>query len=148
VKKRFRSQYREAHLSSMSAQEAVVMLYDGAIGFMKEAITELGQNNLAAKVRLVEKVSKIIEYLHSCLDTEKGGEIAENLGRLYEYMLVRLTEANLNNDTAKMEEVIRLLGTVREGWAGIYVDGRKTDGQETVESDKGTTIPKPITVSV
>ena len=119
------------------------MLYDGAIGFMKQALAELGQNNLAAKVRLVEKVSKIIEYLQSCLDAEKGGEIAENLNRLYEYMMVRLTEANLHNDVAKMEEIIKLLGTVREGWAGICEAVRKTDVQEPAVAG-----PKTITVSV
>lgn len=144
MKASFSKQYKEAHLSSMTSQEAIVMLYDGAIGFMKDAIAELGQNNLAAKVRLVEKVSKIIEYLHSCLDKEKGGEIAENLIRLYEYMLVRLTEANLNNDTAKMEEVIRLLGTVREGWVGACAAANKIDAGEAAEPAG----PRTITVSV
>jgi len=148
VKTSFSKQYREVHLSSMNGQEAVVMLYDGAIGFMKQALAELGQNNLAAKVRLVEKVSKIIEYLQSCLDAEKGGEIAENLNRLYEYMMVRLTEANLHNDVAKMEEIIKLLGTVREGWAGICEAARKTDVQEPAEPEKAGACPKTITVSV
>ncbi len=62
---------------------------------------------------------KIIEYLQSCLDNEKGGEIALNLNSLYDYIFIRLTEANLRNDTAKMREVVDLLNNIRDGWNSI-----------------------------
>jgi flagellar protein FliS len=96
------------------------MLYDGAIRFLKNAISEIEENNnIVAKANLIEKTVKILEYLQSCLDNEKGEEIAANLNRLYYYMSIKLTEANLKNDTAKMEEVLNLIKTIREGWNGI-----------------------------
>jgi flagellar protein FliS len=96
------------------------MLYDGAIRFLNSAIKELNDNNdITAKANLIEKTVKILEYLQSCLDNEKGGEIADNLGRLYDYMSITLTRANLKNDIRKMEEVLKLLSTIREGWNGM-----------------------------
>jgi flagellar protein FliS len=124
------------------------MLYDGAIRFLKEAVSEIGQHNITAKVRLLEKVEKIIEYLVSCLDMEKGGEIAKNLQSLYSYMLVRLTEANLYNDVAKLEEIAKLLGTVREGWAGICDSARKSEAARTSKPASDSEAPKNITVRI
>ena len=114
------SQYRQNQVSSTAPEKTVLMLYDGAIRFLKNAIREIDENNnIVAKANLIEKTVKIFEYLQSCLDSDKGGEIAVNLSKLYDYMSIRLTEANLKNDTAKMEEVLNLLKTIREGWNGI-----------------------------
>jgi flagellar protein FliS len=114
------SQYRQSQIASNAPEKTVLMLYDGAIRFLKNAIREIDDNNdIVAKANLIEKTVKILEYLQSCLDGDKGGEIAVNLSKLYDYMSIRLTEANLKNDTAKMEEVLNLLKTIREGWNGI-----------------------------
>ena len=114
------SQYRQSQIAATAPEKTVLMLYDGAIRFLKNAIREIDENNdIVAKANLIEKTLKILEYLQSCLDSDKGGEIAINLNKLYDYMSVRLTEANLKNDTAKMEEVLNLIRTIREGWNGI-----------------------------
>ena len=114
------SQYKENQVASASPEETVLMLYDGAINFLRSAIRELNEhNNLAEKAVLIEKAVKIIEYLQSCLDKEKGGEISNNLERLYEYAAVRMTVANLKNDVAILEEVIGLISTIRDGWKDI-----------------------------
>ena len=148
VRGNLRRQYSEVHLASSSPEETVLMLYDGAIRFLKEAVREIAEENIAAKAQVLEKVEKIIEYLQSCLDREQGGEIAENLQRLYEYMLVRLTEANLYNDVAKLEEVGALLGTVREGWATICDTPKKSEETKELRPEKDFATAKNITVSV
>ena len=85
------------------------------------------------------KIVKIFDYLQSCLDADKGGDIAENLNKLYDYMQIKLTEANLNNDVSKMEEVLNLLLTVREGWNDVCNKKRNSDGNQTEDpSDSGT----------
>jgi flagellar protein FliS len=148
VRGNLRQQYREVHLASSSPEEAVLMLYDGAIRFLKEASGEIAKKNIPAKIELLDKVEKIVEYLQSCLDREQGGEIAENLERLYDYMLVRLTEANLYNDVAKLEEIETLLSTVREGWASICEAPRKTQETKEAQPEKDSATTKNITVSV
>jgi flagellar protein FliS len=148
VKGSLSQQYREIHLVSSSPEEAVLMLYDGAIRFLKEAGKEIAEKNIPAKIRLLQKVERIIDYLQSCLDIEKGGEIAGNLDRLYDYMLVRLTEANLYNDLDRVEEIADLLTTVRQGWATVCEGAKREEGAETPEERKTPAGHKNITVSV
>jgi len=124
------------------------MLYDGAIRFLKEAVGEVAERNISAKVRLLEKVQKIIDYLQSCLDRDNGGEIAENLHKLYDYMLVRLTEANLYNDAARLEEIEKLLAAVREGWASICDAAKKGQESKVSHLERDSATPKNIAVSV
>ena len=112
--------YRQGQILSCTPAETVLMLYQGAIRFLRSAIKEIAEKrNIAEKARLIKKTLSIIEYLQSCLDKEKGGEIAKNLDGLYEYMLIRLTEANLKNDEDKIEEVVKLLLLLTEAWAEI-----------------------------
>ena len=122
------SRYKESQISSSTSEETVLMLYDGAIRFLRSAINELTEkNNIPEKAILIEKTVKILDYLQSCLDAEKGGNIAENLNKLYDYMQVKLTEANFNNDISKMEEVLGLLLTVREGWNDVCSKNKTTN---------------------
>jgi len=114
------SRYKESQISSSTSEETVLMLYDGAIRFLRSAINELTEkNNIPEKAILIEKIVKILDYLQSCLDADKGGTIAENLNKLYDYMQITLTKANFNNDVSQMEEVLGLLLTVREGWSDV-----------------------------
>ena len=74
----------------------------------------------------VLQMAKALEILAiNCggsLDLEAGGELAERLFALYDYMTVRLLHANLHNDTAAIEEVTRLLGELRSAWEEIAAD--------------------------
>lgn len=118
-------QYKDNQVTTSTPAEMVLMLYDGAIRFLKSAVYELIENqDISEKAVLIEKAVNIIAYLQSCLDREKGGEIAVNLDRLYEYMMIQLTEANLKNDVDKIDHVIKLLQPIRDAWAEIC----KSDG--------------------
>jgi flagellar protein FliS len=121
------SRYKESQITSSTPEETVLLLYDGAIRFLRSAIQEItANNNIPEKAILIEKIVKILDYLQSCLDTDKGGNIAENLHKLYDYMLITLTQANLKNDTEKMKEVLNLLLTVREGWYEVCTKNKGT----------------------
>ena len=124
--------YRDNQITSSAPEEIVLMLYDGAIRFLSAAITELAKKNIPEKALLIEKAVNIIDYLHSCLDKEKGMDIARNMDRLYEYILIRLTEANLKNDGEKIGEVVRLLSTIRDAWADICKNGKNSHQMSTV----------------
>jgi flagellar protein FliS len=92
----------------------VSMLLDGAIGRLGRAGDELpaGESeSLAAAV-------SIIEALQGSLDMARGGQLADNLSDLYDYMLRRLAEAGAGNPTP-LAEVAGLLDTIREGWEAI-----------------------------
>jgi len=148
VRESLTRQYREQHLVCSGPEETVLMLYDGAMRFLKEAAAAINNNNIMAKVRLIEKAERIIDYLQSCLDTDRGGEIAESLHRLYDYVLVGLAKANLYNDVSKLEEIMKLLGTVREGWAVVCDGARKDQQARGSQPEQGSAFTKNIRVSV
>jgi len=60
VRGNLRQQYREVHLASSSPEETVLMLYDGAIRFLKEACREIAKENIPAKIELLDRVEKIV----------------------------------------------------------------------------------------
>jgi flagellar secretion chaperone FliS len=93
---------------------------------LQHAIEQLGvaggaleRGAVAAKGVAITKVFGLIEELNGSLDMQRGGEIAAKLRELYDYMVHRLTEANLRNDAAKLQEVADLLREIKSGWDGI-----------------------------
>ncbi|MFO0752772.1 MAG: flagellar export chaperone FliS [Thermodesulfovibrionales bacterium] len=113
--------YKENQIATADPLKMVVMLYDGAIRFLRVSLVVVTKQriNVKRKLKYLEKACKIIEYLQSCLDREQGGEIARNLNDLYDYILVRLTQANFSNDPHTINEVIRLLIPLRDAWEEI-----------------------------
>jgi flagellar protein FliS len=76
------------------------------------------------KLTAMRKALQLIAQLNGTLDMERGGQIAQNLRALYEYMLVRLTIANADNDTRIVAEVSNLVREIKTGWDGIVTDAR------------------------
>ena len=127
--------YRQNQILFSTPAQTVLMLYEGAIRFLGQAINKLiEKGNMGEKAKLVEKAVNIIDYLKSCLDKDNGGEVTDNLDRIYEYMLIELTEANLNNDKRKIEEVVKLFLPLAEAWADIC---RKQNDMDDNQPDSG-----------
>lgn len=95
------------------------MLMDGAIERIAQARAALEQGSVGRKGELIGRAIAIVDSLRASLDIEQGGEIADNLAALYEYVERRLLEANLHSDVSALDEVLRLLREIRSGWAGI-----------------------------
>lgn len=142
-------QYNDVHNASVGKEDIVLMLYDGSIRFLKQAAIHIAEaRNAVEKVKLINRTIKIIDYLQSCLDHEKGGEIAFNLNRLYDYMVMRLAEANMQNDASKIEEVIRLISTIREGWVKVCEEMKTNRGLPVNEMTTSSKGPKNLAVSI
>lgn len=76
------------------------------------------------KLNAMRRAIQLIGQLNQTLDMERGGQIAERLRSLYDYMLIRLTHANAYNDTRIVEEVVKLVREIKLGWDGIVTDAR------------------------
>ena len=111
--------YRNLEAQSRTPLELVVMLYDGALRFSREAREAHGQNNRAARGRAISRVLAIIGELQNTLNVQQGGAVAAELDRLYSYVSARLVEVSARNDGAALDEVCTLLTTLREGWSGV-----------------------------
>ena len=111
--------YQETAVTTQSKGKLVVMLYEGAIKFLKLAIKEIEAGNAEEKGKYISKAIDILFELNTVLDMEAGGEIAMNLRKLYLFMGRHLTEANTKQDTQKIEEVIKLLEELNQSWRAI-----------------------------
>lgn len=111
--------YQRTAISTQSRGRLIVMLYDGAIKFMKLALQEIEAGNWAAKGQYLSRAQDIIEELNAVLDTEAGGEIARNLRRLYLFMNRRLAQASIKKDPQMIREVITLMEELNQSWKTI-----------------------------
>jgi flagellar secretion chaperone FliS len=109
----------ESAISDANPVRLIVMLYDGAIRSLNEAIAAKRLGNVAEKGKAVSRATRIIEEgLRASLDP-KGGKITEDLNELYVYLGKRILTAHLHNDEAMFVEALALLGMMREAWHGI-----------------------------
>ncbi len=111
--------YQETTVTTQSKGKLVVMLYDGAIKFLKMAIKEIEAKNPETKGKYISKAIDILFELNTVLDMEAGGEVSTNLRKLYLFMSQHLTKANAKQDIGMIEEVIKLLEELNQGWKAI-----------------------------
>ncbi|EHD22014.1 MULTISPECIES: flagellar export chaperone FliS [Brenneria] len=110
----------ESGVMSASPHQLIVMLLDGAKSAMVRARILMQQGDIANKgIALSKAIDIITNGLKAGLDVEKGGELAENLSALYDYMAQRLMIANLHNDVKVIEEVEALLENIADAWRQI-----------------------------
>jgi flagellar protein FliS len=115
--------YRRTEAQSRSPIELVLMLYDGALRFVGEARAAVARNDIAGRSEAVSRTLDIISELQNTLDVKTGGDIARELDRLYSYINVRLLDVSLKKDPTALEEVQKLLTTLREGWSQVATPG-------------------------
>jgi len=113
------SAYQETSITTESKGRLIVMLYDGAIKFMRLAIQELEAQNYEAKGRYINRAQDIINELNTVLDMEGGGEVAANLRKLYLFMARHLSQANVKRDPQMIREVISLMEELNKSWRAI-----------------------------
>lgn len=110
----------ETGVEAASPHQLIVMLFDGALLAISNAGLQMQQQNPAAKGQSISRAIDIISSgLKASLDKDKGGELAQNLDALYDYMCNRLLQANLRNDKLALDEVSRLLADIRSAWVEI-----------------------------
>lgn len=117
--------YQRVHVESQVGGDATPhrltsMLFDGALESMNRAKGALLSRDVQAKGQAIGRAINIIDGgLRAALDPSAGGQLAADLHGLYGYVLTRLTQANLNNDVAAIEECIALLQPIRDAWQAI-----------------------------
>ncbi len=103
-----------------SPHQLITMLFDGALERLARAIGHAERGEVAAKGECIGRVIMILDSLQASLDQAAGdGILAGNLANLYDYMMRRLTEANLHSDPAMMTEVHQLLDGLADAWRAV-----------------------------
>ncbi len=115
--------YQNNSVNTASPGELTLMLYNGCIKFIKQAIKDIQNNNYEAKNTNIQKAQKIIHELMITLDTKI--EISQQMLPLYEYMTHRLREGNIHNEMEALEEVLQLTTEFRDTWKQVILQTRK-----------------------
>ena len=111
-----------------SPHRLVQMLMEGALEKIAMAKGHMDRKEHAEKGKHINWAISIINGLQGSLNMEEGGEMANNLDSLYDYMVRRLSEANLNNDLAILDEVSSLLLEIKSAWDVIPEDVKLPTG--------------------
>lgn len=111
--------YYETSVSTSSPEQLVVMLYEGAIRQLKQAVMQIESRNLDGKRQSVDRAVAIIQHLQGTLDMRRGGEISVELDRLYSYVLSRIIDGSTRLETAPLHEAAKLLTTLLSSWEEV-----------------------------
>lgn len=107
----------ETSVDGADSHQLINLLFDAVLQALGATRDAMRRKDIAAKGQAICKAVRILdEGLKGTLNEEDGGEVAANLGKLYEYCCTRLTQANLNNDDAIVAEVQRLIEPVASAW--------------------------------
>jgi len=112
--------YKETQIKTATPGKLILMLYDGAIRHLNQALEDLSKEHRYDSIsNSLIRTQDIIAELMISLDFDRGGEIAKNLFSLYVFMNRRLLDGNISKDKAPLEEVKTLLTELRGAWAEV-----------------------------
>jgi flagellar protein FliS len=130
--------YLKQEVEGASQAKIVVLLYEAAIKFMRAAARAIEEKKIEDAHNNLVKTQNIIYELISTLNTDAGGSIAEELMKLYEYMLWQLEEANTSKDAGRIESVVRIITPLKDAWKEVAA--RENEPKKDLEA-------KPINIT-
>jgi flagellar secretion chaperone FliS len=110
--------YTASSVMTAPPQQLVVMLYDGAIRFLRQAATGMRAGNREVALNRLQRAEAIVDELNVSLDMSQG-EIAGRLRAIYLFSKRHLNEALIERDAGKVDQVVVLLADLREAWQEI-----------------------------
>jgi len=125
--------YIKQEVEGATKGKLVLLLYDGAIKFMRMSMKHIDDENIPEAHNNIMKAQNIIYELMSTLNMD-AGDISTNLMRLYDFMIWQLIEANKEKSKDKIESVIELMASLRDAWRQIIQQeegGAKAEEKET-----------------
>ncbi|WP_136807851.1 flagellar export chaperone FliS [Desulfosediminicola flagellatus] len=132
----YTNQYQHNQVATASPEQIMLMLYDGAIRFIRRAINANKENDMVEKLQGISKCLAIITEFSNTLDHEIGGKIAEDLDALYHFMMRELNSARKDTTGVHLENVEKILVDLRDTW-GQAVDINKRDQASAEQKASG-----------
>lgn len=135
----YSNQYRNNQIMTASPEQILIMLYDGAIRFVRQAGQAIEEGRPAEKSKAINRAMAIVTEFSNTLDFEAGGTIADDLYRLYDFVIRELSAVNARGDGKRLEAVERILLDLREGFVGAIEANRESAAPPPVAPDTGET---------
>lgn len=121
------AKYQKTQVTTASREKILLMLYEGAIRFVKASGVAMKEKKIAEKGKNISKATAILSELMATLDFKQGGQLAIDLENLYVFMIDKLIEGNINNNIECLEVVENLLKTLYMAWKDV-VENPRPDG--------------------
>jgi len=112
----------QSSIVDASPHRLIQMLFEGALDRVSKARGSVVRGDVTEKCRHIGAAMAIVDGLSGSLNLEVGGEIANNLAALYDYVGRRLLQANIESSSLMLDEVSNLLGQIKEGWDAISIE--------------------------
>lgn len=136
--------YQRVNVTTADPTRLVVLLYEGAIRNLRQAIGFIEAGNKDDASQRITRTLDIVHYLTNALDHEKGGDISVNLERLYDFVRDTLAHANIHADVEEINTAITILQPLLEGWQGIC----RASTNDTNADENGDGPPKVSNLSM
>jgi flagellar secretion chaperone FliS len=136
-------QYRHTQVTTVDKGRLIVLLYEGAIKFMRQATDCAQCGDIAGKANNINRALDIIAELNQSLNLSEGGEIAANLRRLYLFWSEHLIQAKIKKDTKNIMDVIGMMSSLNEAWNYVVA---QPEAQEAVPKNESKSLKAQITV--
>jgi flagellar secretion chaperone FliS len=129
MKNAYQQKYKNQSIQTASPEKLLLLMYEGAIKFIKKAIVAAEEKKIADRGMNIGRAYDIILELNNTLDHKIGGEIAKNLEQLYMFITEQLTKANITGDPEHLRSSLKILETLYEGWSKA-IEKLKADNAE------------------
>jgi flagellar protein FliS len=131
------AQYRQTQIETATQSRLIIMLHDGAIRFLQQAITAMKEKDYYHQSYYINRALAVIDHLWATLNLKEGGEIAAALAKLFPYLRERLAQGNLGDDIGAIEEVLKHIRTLRDAWVAVEELKANSEPKEPVERERG-----------
>lgn len=121
--------YKKMSVQSANKEKILLLLYEGAIRFIKQAKIACEAKKVQEKGEYIGRAYDIVMELNTTLDFKTGGEVAVNLEQLYIYVLEQLTRANITSDTKYLDNALKILNTLYDGWVKAVEEIKKKESK-------------------
>jgi flagellar protein FliS len=128
--------YRQTQVTTVDKGRLIIILYEGAIKFIREAIKAQQNSDIPSKATNINRALDIINELNQSLNMQEGGEIAVNLRRIYKFWSEHLLRAKVSRDGNGLSDVEAMMVSLAQAWEVVCNDpeASKVAPKETVQS--------------
>jgi len=139
-------QYRQTQVTTVDKGRLIVLLYEGAIKFLREAAQAQREGNIPAKANGLNRALDIIDELSQSLNMQDGGDIAFNLKRIYQFWTDHLLKAKIVRDSPAMDDVIKMMSSLIEAWQMVCTDAEAAKITAANQDQVATAMTAPRTI--
>ena len=128
-------QYLVQRVMGASPEQLMAILLEGAQRFLGQAVQAMERRDFPAKAHGLNKASAIVDELVLRLDLEQGGELAQNLLRLYDWWAREIVDAGAKLEADRIERISRQMGDLRQSWEQYHAKRQATSAGQSPVAD-------------